>query len=221
MAYKTLELITQDVIKNVGLVAGTGVQNYTEPNIMAAVQRMFDMLFRKRFWEWMTDWHTFTLDGVDGLFVESTAGLFTNFEDVEQCAETDNDRQIVTPSGREHLRVSGSNALYYTPLNWTHADALTKVLKFWPITATTSVDVRARTHPVDFIPTDIVPFPSDVIAHAATWDLLDSDGINPPAAQKAQALFDITYRDLVSTISSKAIGHGGGRGRVPLTIRTI
>lgn len=221
MSYKTLEQITQDVIKNVGLVSGTAVQNYTEPNIEASVRRMFDMLFRKRFWEWLTDWHTFTLDGTTGLFTTSTVNLFDAYEDIESVVEADSGRQILPPEGREHTRVNGSHALYYTPLPWNHASALTRVLQFWPIAATGDVVVRARTKPLSFINTDIVPFPSDVIAHAATWDLLDSDGINPPAAQKAQALFDLTYRDLVTTLSNRPIGHGGGRSRVPLTIRTI
>lgn len=219
--FKTLSDLTQDVIKNVGLVTGTGVQTYTEPLVKQSIQRQFDLLFRKRFWEWMSDWTTVTPDGTTGLITGDLSSVIKFIADIKIIIISGENRRVVPPVDREHLFVSGSAPLYYTPLKFTHTDYVTKLLKFWPITATSPVDIYARTKPIDFIDTDTVPFPADVIAHAAAWDLLDSDGINPTAAQKEQALFDISYRDLIDSLSSDAIGHGGHPSNVPLTIRTL
>lgn len=221
MTFRNFSELKQDVLAVVGLVTGTSVQTYSEPLVGTSVQLMFDMLFRKRFWEWMTDWHTFTLAGSGGIVNADIDDIVKSFLDVEMVYVNDTDRRIVRPIDREHLRVTGSHPLYYTPLPWTDTNATKRVLKFWPIAATGAVDIRARTKPDNFTGTDTVPFPSDVIAQAAAWNLLDTDGINPTAAQKAQALFDISYQDLIANLSEDVIGHGGGRSHVPLTIRTI
>lgn len=219
--FKTVQQLTADAYGVVGLVTGTSVQTYTEPLVEKSIQLMFDMLYRKRFWEWLTDWHTFTLSGSGGLINADIDDTIKSFIDVEAIYISGTDRRVVRPIDREHLRVTGSYPIYYTPLPWNNANAVKRVLKFWPVGATGDVDIRARTKPDDFTPTDTVPFPSDIIAQAAAWNLLDNDGINPTAAQKAQALFDVSYQDLIASLSEDVIGHGGGRSNVPLTIRTL
>jgi len=95
------------------------------------------------------------------------------------------------------------------------------VIQIWPKTASSTLAVRCRTHPGDFGNNDLVPFPSDIMANGAAWMMLDSDGINPTAATKAQSMFDLTYQDYVSTMGEDVIGHGGGRTNVPVTIREL
>jgi hypothetical protein len=183
---------------------------------------MFDLLFRKRKWEWLNSWETFTPDGTTGLVTETFVGKADFFGNIVEVRDSLSDRKIASPVNREHLRVSGgSDVMYYTPLRFDDANYATKLIKLWPITAVNTIDVLLRYKPVNFVPADTVPFPRDVIAHAATWDLLDSDGINPTAASKAQTLFDISYKDLIEQLSEDSIGIGGGRRNVPLTIRTL
>src|SRR5882672_9387560 len=136
MAFKTVNQLTQSVISLVGLVTGTGVQTYTEPQVRAAIQAQFDMLFIKRYWEWLTDFYSFTLDGATGIVTTNISTYAADPTDIACIYIKDTDRRVVHPIDREHLRVTGSNPLYYTPLPWTDTLAATRLLKFWPITAT-------------------------------------------------------------------------------------
>lgn len=224
MAYKTAAQLMVDTLKAVGLVAGTAVQTYTEPNVYASIQTMFDMVFKKRFWDHLTDWHVVTINGVDGLATTDLNTFLDDHTDVETVWLSDFSRQLVKPFRPDYKIVSGSTALYYTPIKYDSAapDNFTKkVLQFWPYSATSSVAIRCRSRPSDFVPQDIVPFPAHVLAQAAAWNLLESDGINPTAASKAQQMFDILYQDLVAADGEGDIGYGGGRTNVPLTIRPL
>lgn len=224
MAYKKAKQLLNDVLKDVGLVAGTGVQTYTEPLVYASIQTMFDMMFRKRFWDHLTDWHQFTVDGVSGLFTTDIDTVCKDFTDIGSVYTENFARKVVKPVDVEHFVVTGSDALYYTPIKFDSSSTSTfvkKVIKIWPITAVNTLNIRIRTKPDDFVPDDIVPFPSDIISMAAAWNLLDSDGINPTAAQKAQQLYEVLYRDYIASFAEDDIGIGGGRSNVPLTIRTL
>lgn len=224
MAYKTAQQLMLDTLKAVGLVSGTAVQTYTEPMVYASIQTMFDMVFKKRFWDHLTDWHTVVLNGVTGLATTDLDTFLDDHTDVQSVWLSDFSRQIVLPYQPDYKIVNGSDALYYTPIKYDPGDPSTftkKVLQFWPLTATSSVAIRCRSRPADFIPQDIVPFPAHVLAQASAWNLLESDGINPTAASKAQQLFDILYQDLIAAEGEGDIGFGGGRTNVPLTIRTL
>src|SRR5690606_18795181 len=133
-------------VQKIGLVTGTSVQTYTEPQIYDAIYDAFNMLFRKRFWEHLSDWHTFALDGVNGYLTSDLSSIVISYEDAKNFHVPDNGNIIVKPQGEEHLIVNGSHPLYYTAVKWNAADdAFTKkVFKFWPITATGSVRFYAR-----------------------------------------------------------------------------
>lgn len=220
--FSNLQDLRKKVMDTVGLVSGTGVQTYSEPLIDSAINAVFDMVYRKRSWEWLTDWYTYQLSGADGLVTVDVSDDFNSFEDIIEVWDANAERRIVPPAGREHLVVTGSTAQFYTPIPWGKANAATRILRFYPLTATGAVTVRAKSRPPTFLAdSDIIPFPADVIAHAAAWYVLDSDGINPTAASKAQTMFDIGYQDLVSNLSVDVIGQGGAYNNVPLSIRTL
>jgi len=218
MSFKTLNGITSDVLKRIGLVSGTGVQTYTEPQVKMAVQDAFDFLFRKRFWDHLSDWYTYTLDGTTGVVTSDLTTTCAEYTDIDVVHNSDQSA-IVKPSSNEHLFVTNSQAQYYTPLNYGDARFLTKVIKFWPITATGSVTLRIRKHPGIFTDEQTIPFPQDIIGWAAAWLVLETDGLNPGNAAKAQGMFDIAYQDYVSSIGSGRIGHGGVPRNVSFTIR--
>lgn len=213
-----------EVYKVMGLVAGTAVQTYTEPQVYQAIQSTFDLMFKKRFWDHLTDWHVVTVDGSTGLVVEDMSDFLKGWEDISQVHFADWSRAIVRPYNIDNMRVTGSDAMYWTPLKYNSAaptQFMEKVIKFWPVTATSSVAIYCRTHPGIFVPNDIVPFDAAVLAHGAAWQALDNDGINPTAATKAQQMFDMMYIDLVAAEGEADIGYGGGRTNVPLSIRTL
>lgn len=220
MAFKTARQITQAVIKLVGLVSGTGVQTYTEPQIAQAIQLQFDMLFQKRYWEWLSDWHTEPLSGVNGLLTNSIASFCSDFSDIREIYINNTDRRVVRPIDREYFRLNGSTPRYYTPLMWNDAQASTRLIKFWPNTSTGSVDIKCRTKPTTFVPDDTVPFPDVVITNAVSWHILDNDGSNPTAASKAQTLYEVSYADLIANMGDDDIGQGSD-SYAPISIRTL
>lgn len=222
MSYKTVAVITQDVIKRIGLVSGTGVQRYTEPQIAVSIQDAFDFLFRKRFWDHLTDWYTFTPDGSTGVVTTDLSAIAAEATDIKDVHIAGTDRRVVQPVGNEHLLVNNSNyAIYYTPIKFSPTDALwqTKVIKLWPIDCTADVTMRIRVHPGALNDSSTVPFPQDIIGWCAAWLMLETDGMNPANANKAQAMFDISYRDYINSIADDVIGHGGVRTREYVTIR--
>lgn len=224
MAYKTAQALMNDTLKAVGLVSGTSVQIYTEPQIYASIQTMFEMVFKKRFWDHLSDWHEVTPNGTSGLATTDLSSFLKDHTDIEQVWLADMSRRIVRPYQTDYKIVNGAHVLYYTPIKYDAAapsDFTQKVIKFWPVTATSPVAIRCRTQPADFTPTDIVPFPAHIMAQAAAWNLLESDGINPTAAAKAQQMFDLLYQDYVAADGEDVIGYGGGRQNVPVTIREL
>lgn len=222
MAYKTRVQLVADVVARVGLVTGTALQTYAEPQIQVAIQDAFDFVFRKRFWKHLSDWHTKTLDGTAGLFTTDINSIVAAPEDMRDFFVATTDLAIVEPAQNEHLLDSTATTPRFR--TWIPFSASTdtyqkKVVKFWPITATGDVTFYARTHPGTFVDASVVPFPSDVIGWAATWLMLESDGLNPAAANKARLMFDIAYKDYIAATADDVIGHKAGGRNAFVTLR--
>lgn len=208
MAYPTVESIIKNTIQNMGLVTGIGVQQYTEPQIKSSINRMMLFLLGKRRWEHLTHWHNFTLDATTGRTVGDWDSC-EQWEDVHEVRVGNTEQMIVSPVTTEHLYTTGSEALYRTVIPWDDAEAETKIFQFWPFTATGTVDVLYTHRPTAVIaPHDIVPFDEAIINFAVMWDVVSTDGLNPAAAEKAQALFDITFQDWMGKNNAKEIGFG-------------
>lgn len=219
MSYKTMEALISDVQNRIGLVTGSGFQTYSEPQIRIAVQDAFNFMFRKRFWKHLSDWYTYTLDGTTGLLTSAINTIVAAPEDAKDFFVADTGQLIVEPVSNEHLvNLSSSSPLYRTWLPWTHASAATKMIKFWPITATGDVTFYARTHPGTFDDVDTVPLSDDVLGWCATWLILESDGLNPAAANKARLMYEVSYKDYIASQGDDVIGHKRGKGNVFVTL---
>lgn len=211
--YDTLEDTVQTVIKTIGLVSGTGVQIYKEDLIEVAVQQSFDLIFRKKNWPHLTEWLTGTLDGTVGILDSNINGTVQEWQHIREIYVADTDQRVVMPVQREHLHVSGSVPLYYTPLPFGDKNFATRILQFWPIAATGDVDMLVKKKPTDFDDNDEIPIPKDIMAYAASWQVLANDGINPDAADRAKIMFEASYSDWISE-QVFAEGHGSsGRRR--------
>lgn len=209
MAYKTLQEICNNVITELGLVAGSAVQTYTEPQAALAVNRMFDYMVGKQEWDHLITWDRFTLNGTTGL----VTGTFTGVRDANDILDVRPLRLRTTISraiGTQFLDAEGNDAVYWTPLAWNDADAA-KMIKFWPITATGTVDIKSYKRPAPFVDgNDIVPFDPLVIELGAAWYVLQGDGLNAGNAEKVRVMYDLAYTDLVSRTNRLEIGHGVG-----------
>ncbi len=214
--YKTLTQITQGVINKIGLVSGTAVQSYTEPQIKSAVQDAFYMIFRKRFWEHLSDWYTFNLDGVSGYLTADLKNIVKSFDDIRDiyAGNNNNGSRIVKAVGNELLtNTQSATPLFYRPVQFSSDDFESRVIKIYPVTATGPVTFFARTCPDEFSDQSKIPFQSDMMEWAAAWMMLEVDGMNPGNAAKCQSMFQVTYNDIVSSMNDDVIGHGAGRYR--------
>jgi hypothetical protein len=212
MIIKTVSEITQDVLQKIGLVSGTAVQVYTEPQIQQNVRDSFDLLFRKRYWEHLSDWVFVDLDGVNGYATTDLTNIVKSLEDAKDFHVPFTEQKIVKPIKYEHMRIStGSNPLFYTSIKYGDPNFESRVYKFWPPSATGSVAFYARTHPGVLNPNSKVPMPADLITYSAAWLTLETDGMNPGNAAKMQSLFQVTYNDYLASLGDDVIGHRGGR----------
>ena len=221
MAFKTLNELTQEVVSNVGLVSGTSVQTYTEPQIKLQIQNIFDFLFRKRTWDHLSDVYTWALDGSTGVVTTDLTSIVKDFRHIAAIHRSDDDKDVVRSFDRRHLRVEGTKALFWRPLQSQDAQFLTRVFKVYPVAAAGNIDVTVKIKPDDFNDSDQVPFPRDLIVYGASWLLLDTDGINPTNAAKCQTMFEQTYSDIIAEEGTAPIGQGT-RGRTgDFTVQTL
>jgi hypothetical protein len=115
MAYPKFGDLQQDVIKEAGLVDGSAVQFYTEPQVKAAINSIFAYLMEKMDWPHLCEWRTFTPDGVTGLCTEDFSDILEP-EDFLNIKFANRNGVIVRPRLNEHLSVTGTNAhLFHRP----------------------------------------------------------------------------------------------------------
>jgi hypothetical protein len=218
MAFRTLQQIVNNVITELGLVAGSAVQLYTEPQCVLAVNRMFDYLMDKQQWDHLWTWERYALDGVTGTVV---GGMETirDAGDIGQIRSLTGHRDITRSIGTQHLDAQGTDAVYYSVLAWNHPQAA-GLVQFWPPTATGVVDVYALHRPETFVGgTDVVPFNPLVIELAAAWYVLQGDGLNAANAEKVKIMFDLAYQNYASKLNAFEIGHGVGYQNGQFSVR--
>lgn len=208
MSYHTRASLRDAVIKTIGLVNGTAVQTYTEPNIETSIQQVSDMIFRKKDWRHLCEWATYALDGTTGVVTTDLSNTVSSWENIRDIVVSGTDRRIVLPIEREHLHVNGATPLYYTPIRWGQPSFETGIVKFWPITATGSIDMLVKVRPADYTSDEsVIPFPKDVMEYGCAWNVLANDGINPDATARAQTLYEVAYNDWVNEQTFPQ-GHG-------------
>ena len=215
--FYTFKELRNAVIVEAGLVDGSSVQTYVEPQVNGAIQTAFNFLMGKRRWDHLSQWYTWTLNGATGLVVEDVT--IKEYEDIFEVKLSNTNRKIMEPTETAHLYATGSSPIYRTRLVWNDPN-IDKLIKFWPVTATGSVDVRAAQLPEPFIgDDDIVPFKKLIIKLGALWYLLAGDGINPGNAQKVQTMFTSAYDDYVTRLNIAEIGYGSRYDDDVLTLR--
>ena len=211
-AYKTITSLTEDVITSIGLVDGTAVQSYTTPQIQKALRDGFYFLERKRVWEHLNSWDTYTLDGTMGIITTDVSGIIKTPEQIIGVWRNGENAQLVKPTNREHLNSTGTKAKYVTPILHGATNYDTRIFQVWPKTAVGSLDVHIRTH-VDLSDDDaVIPFPYDLMQWLAAWMVQEADGMNPANAAKCYQFFDKVYVDYIKNMDNAPIGLGTAHG---------
>lgn len=208
--FVTLGEIVELVLDDLGLVAGSGVQQYTEPQIISNTWISFQTLFKKRFWPHLTKTTQHNLDGVAGVVTDGNINI-AEIADIEwvRYAPYETTDVFHYLDGREY--VSGS-WYAWDGLNFDHPQYATKLIRIYPETLTGPIKIRARRMPAKFVELEtIVPFDSVAIAHFVAANLLAIDGTNPGAQQRLDVLFDQRYKDLITDSSNQVQYYGRPR----------
>lgn len=194
--FKTMSEITSDVILELGLVQGSGVQQYTEPQIEKAVQTQFITLIQKRFWEHITFNTVHDLDGSSGTITSS-------LEDVPAIEDIDWIRYSPYEKHNTFEPLAGSpylsNMMYrYERRRIDDASYKSKKFVIYPLTLNVPIMVRARRYKLSYLPDELIPFDAVALTHFVASHLLAIEGLNPSAEQRHAMLFDQRYKDLIS-----------------------
>lgn len=211
----TIRDIVDDAQQIVGEVAGPGVQTYSDDRMFGDAIRAFNKLFKKYNWRQYCTWQKLTLDGVTGTVTSSTA--LVNVLDFEDFIEIrrDGTNVLISVMPRdanpfEPRLLSGSTPVYWDSLNpVVDVSAFpTKKIKFYPITATGSVNIFARYYPVldeawDW--SDTMYLDRDMLANMTAYMTLSSDDINPGAADACKEAAEDKFKDIMSSLSSHKI----------------
>ena len=187
------------------MVAGTGVQTYAEDRIAEMIQHKFDVLFDEAFWPQFCVWDTWTLDGTLGVVTKDLTELVKRYDDVQVMYPENSNSPIIKLSQitANPFEFSGTTPLRYEGLSGT--SKLTRVIQFWPKSATGNINVRYRTKPDTFTATDDVDFDDQILILGATYDYLEDDGTNPNATQKFLSLFESRKDQLIEQHNSGPI----------------
>ena len=210
-----------DVVERVSLVPGTGTQVYAEDRIAQMLQDKFDAVFSELWWPDYTRWFTRTIDGSTGLATldlrsegttlpSSDGDGIATFLDVRAVyISTRDDALPHTPRGINPNRLTGTVARYIEGIQDS------KLIKFWPITATSTVNIHARSHPGTFNNASVVYMDRMLLVAGATWDYLEDDATAPGAAEKFQVAFESRLQQLKELSAQHPIEFMAERNTVP------
>jgi hypothetical protein len=216
----TIREIVDEALELIGEVAGVGTQQFSEDRMFHETIRGFNMLFKKRFWEQYCKWYTVVLDSTTGIITTDAFEQIRDFEDFQVvCIEQTNTPLPVLTGKINPRTLTGTKALCFTSLHVTHASYAKRKLQFYPVTATSTLDIRAREYPI--IPPalqwdweDTMYMDRDILMQSTAFMTLS--GENADAAQIVRAMMDDKYSDIRAAIAQHPM-RVSGSARVPTT----
>lgn len=214
--FPTLQELILDVETELGLVSGSSVQTYSEPQIVANINKAFVALAEKRFWPHLTKTTQHVLDGSVGYVTDTNIGI-QKVEDIEWIRYDPyyNTCNFQNLKGEEWPDDGG---YYFDALEWDHADRDTKLIKFFPPSLNLNIKIRARRMPEPFALMDtIIPFDKIALSHFTTANVLATDGMNPNAERRQLILFDQRYKDIIGN-EAQAVHYYGRSNNNTFTV---
>lgn len=189
------------------MVAGSGVQIYSEDRIAEMIQHKFDVLFEEAFWPQFCTWYTWTLDETLGIVTTDLTEILKRYEDIQVIFPDASNTALTKVSSLtlNPFTLSGTTPIHYESLGPGDTNKTTRVFQIWPKASTGDIIARVRTKPDTFVSTDEVDFDDQALILGATFDYLEDDGTNPNATQKFQLLFEARVKQLKNTFNSAPI----------------
>jgi hypothetical protein len=204
----TFSETTQEIIKSIGEVEGTSVQTYSEPRVEAALTQIFGMCFRKYWWPQYMTWSQRTLDGTLGILTANISDI-RELRDIRTIIPDGREKGIPQlPFGRNPFNLTGTTPLYYESLDSTHASFATRLLQFWPKSATGDVFIHARLFPTIINSTELY-LDQKMLINGSAWIILEDEDINPNAAQLRKDLFEENFAAIMKEYSEQPIENSG------------
>jgi len=194
--FKTIAELIDDVLVELGLVNGSAVQVYTEPQIRKGIETAYSVLFSKRFWKHLTTTTVHQLDGIVGVVTDANIGI-ADFKDIQWIKyEPFFDSCVIKNLAGEPY--DGRYDYCYDSIPWNNPIAATKLIQFYPKDLGLKVAIRARYRTKFTQDTDIVPLDFVMLKHFVASNILANDGTNPSAEQRQNILFQQRFTDLAS-----------------------
>lgn len=196
--FATVEKLTANIIEELGLATGAGVQLYTEPQVVSGIEDAFLHLIKKRFWSHLTFISTHNVDEAGYPTTDLTSvEAVTDIAWVKVAPYTEEDTLVFYDL---HPHVAGKS-VGYEQIPWGEALQKERLIRIVPAGMVSEIKVRARRTPTFPRNEDIVPFDKITLKHFVTANILANDGMNPGAQQRHDALFIQRYQDLISAES--------------------
>ena len=214
-------VLIADVIERVSLVPGAGTQVYAEDRIAQMIQDKFDAVFSELWWPDYMQWFTRTINGTTGLptidlriagssLPSADGDGISTYFDVRAVFRSNSDSELpATPRGINPNRLTGTTAIYCEGINDS------KLIKFWPVTATSTVNIHARSHPGILTNNSNVFIDRLLLVSGAAWDYLEDDATAPGAAEKFQVAFESRLQQMKEMYSQQPIAFAAGKSALP------
>jgi hypothetical protein len=206
---KISELITA-VQHEIGQVAGSGVQVYSEDRIKDKIIQCFDLVLLKYGWDSYREWFAVTLDGTTGVITTDALENVRGQEDILKVFRSGESVGVPTlPEDFNPFLVTGTTVRYWTGLPNSHAQFEKRKLQFWPKTAEGNVVIKARLYPShNFGDDDILYLDKTMLVYGSTWMTLADEGVNKESTDKNRELFDLRFRDLTKALADQDMETG-------------
>lgn len=203
----------------VGEVAGPSVEQYGNDQMMMAVVRAFNLIFKKYQWRQYRAWYRVQLDGILGVPTGTDLQNIRDFEDIYGVFRDGSNQRVQQLPMTQNPFASNLNSgatgtvQYWDSLPAVHSSFATKRIICYPPTSTEYINVSARVYPIlannQWIADDVMHFDQDMLEYGAAFMTLVGDDTNPTAAEAMRQMMEMRFRDITSGLADQPLTPSG------------